>query len=145
MSTSALSHKRLDAHKDNREQPAHFQGLPDRLRPAEVRYRPLSKIEHQHDPHEILLVCPEQLLRLESQLFGPVPTVVLGRHQRPLGGRRGGFGRRRRHQVHVRGHQPGPQHLQADQPAVQWGPDERADRHVRLLGLLPDLAQLQRR
>ena len=145
MSTSALSHKRLDAHKDNREQPAHLQGLPDRLRPAEVRYRPLSKIEHQHDPHEILLVCPEQLLRLESQLFGPVPTVVLGRHQRPLGGRRGGFGRRRRHQVHVRGHQPGPQHLQADQPAVQWGPDERADRHVRLLGLLPDLAQLQRR
>ena len=36
MSTSALSHKRLDAHKDNREQPAHLQGLPDRLRPAEV-------------------------------------------------------------------------------------------------------------
>ena len=40
----------------------------------------------------------------QYQQFVQGATVVLGRHQRHLGGRRGGFGRRRRrHQVHVRG------------------------------------------
>ena len=55
------------------------------------------------------------------------------------------FLRCQQNQIRLCRQQPGPHHLQADQPAVQWGLDERTDRHLCLLSLFPDPAQLQPR